>query len=205
MYENHKTRAFEINSSIPTTLNLFISNYCNYKCSFPDRIYSWCHSCNKNKKNKGLLNVNLIHRLLKQFKKILSVRSLKIAGMEPSLHPNLSQFVEIAKDLGFKDISLTSNGSRLLEHFPKLIEAGLKRITISIHSLNKNLYSEITRNGKLENVLRVIESALDFEIKISINRVLLKGINDDLTAFFDYCQKFGLTAKLYQLLWFPGI
>lgn len=190
--------------SFPMHLNIFISNFCNYRCSFPYSKKLWCHSCEEYH-DKNFLKYENIRPILQQFRKELSIKSIKIAGMEPSLHPNLPEFIENFNDLGFKDISLTSNGSNLGNTIPRLVDSGLKKLTISIHSFNKRIYSKITGGGNIDKILKVISLSLDYGLKISINRVLLKGINDNIKDFFEFCEKWGITAKLYQLLWHPRI
>jgi len=193
-------------SWFPYELRLFINDVCNFRCSFPKTQKFWCHSLDhSSSRSQCFANLEDMLRLARCFRDQLKIKKVKIAGMEPALHKHLENFVSGLKDLGFDDISLTSNGNRLLELIPKLVNSELQRVTFSLHTLNAKVFRQISRFGKLDRTLLAIESALDNGLVVSINRVLLKGVNDELGDVIAFCEANQIDLKLYELLWSPSI
>jgi len=111
----------------------------------------------------------------------MGVEKVRITGGEPLVRREVVDFIaRLAAISGIKDISLTTNGI-LLESFAALLfQAGIKRINISLDSLNPEKYSFITRGGDLKAVLRGIDEVYRVGFHpIKINTVAIKGVNDD--------------------------
>ncbi len=110
----------------------------------------------------------------------LGIRRIRLTGGEPLVHPGLLEIVGGLADLqGVKDLSLTTNGILLEKLAPGLAKAGLKRVNISLDSLDEANFRQITNGGKLDSTLRGIDRSLDVGLRpVKINVVLLKGIND---------------------------
>ena len=91
------------------------------------------------------------------------------------------------KSGALQELTLTTNGSQLHRFAEDLYSTGVRRINISIDTLNENKFSQITRWGKLENVLRGIDAALEAGLKVKLNTVALKNFNEnelfDITEF----------------------
>ncbi|MEE8392847.1 MAG: GTP 3',8-cyclase MoaA [Rhodospirillales bacterium] len=113
----------------------------------------------------------------------LGVRKLRITGGEPLIRRNIeSLFKSLGRHIksgGLDEIALTTNGTQLARHAKSLIESGLKRINVSLDTLNAGKYREVTRGGKIERVLAGLEAARENGIRVKINTVALKGVNDD--------------------------
>ncbi len=111
----------------------------------------------------------------------LGIDKFRITGGEPLVRKGLVEFIEGLKDIvGINDLSITTNGVKLKEYAKPLYEAGLKRINISLDTLDDNKFNRIARQGKLRDVLDGIEEALRVGFSpIKINVVLIRGINDD--------------------------
>lgn len=106
---------------------------------------------------------------------------VRLTGGEPLVRRGFVDFVaDLNKIEGLKDISLTTNGI-LLEQFAQgIFDAGIRRINVSLDSLNRDKYYEITRGGRLEDVLRGIARAEEIGFfPIKINTVAIRGFNDD--------------------------
>jgi len=106
---------------------------------------------------------------------------VRVTGGEPLVRRGCPEFLSALKKIdGLKDISLTTNGLLLEEFAGKIFEAGVRRINISLDSLDKDKYFKITNGGNLDAVLRGILHAKEVGFApIKINTVLIKGFNDD--------------------------
>lgn len=111
----------------------------------------------------------------------LGVEKIRITGGEPLIRRNVIKlFQDLGQLPGLRELVTTTNGSQLPRLAPQLKEAGVKRINISIDSLNAEKFRRITRTGNLEDVLAGIHAAIDagFE-RIKLNTVILKNRNND--------------------------
>ncbi len=127
-----------------------------------------------------LLTLEEIARIGKAFTE-LGVKKIRITGGEPLIRRNiLKLFEDLGALPGLKELVTTTNGSQLTKLAAPLRRAGVKRINISLDSLNPEKFTRITRVGELNKVLAGIDAALaaGFE-KIKINAVILKNRNDD--------------------------
>ena len=106
------------------------------------------------------------------------------------------EFLPKKNVLSLEELTLTTNGSQLDRYAQDLFNSGVRRINISLDSLNKNKFKTITRNGDFNKVLKGIMVAKKVGLKIKINTVALKGINDDeILKLVNWCgeNKFSLT------------
>ena len=129
-----------------------------------------------------VLSLEECARIVKAFVS-LGVTKVRITGGEPLVRKNaIWLFEEIGKMSGVRELVTTTNGSQLEQQAEALKQAGVKRINISLDSLNNARFKAITRVGELEKVLRGIQAAkkVGFE-NIKLNTVLMRGINDDET------------------------
>lgn len=111
----------------------------------------------------------------------LGVAKVRITGGEPLVRRGIVPFVAALKAMsGIEDLSLTTNGILLERCAADLFQAGVRRINVSLDSLNPGRYHDITRGGRLDDVLRGIESVFAQGFSpIKINVVAIKGFNDD--------------------------
>lgn len=111
----------------------------------------------------------------------LGVSKIRLTGGEPLVRQNIVWLVEkLASLQGLKELTLTTNGSQLARLAKPLKEAGLSRINISLDSLQEDRFRDMTRTGKLSEVLEGIEAAQQAGFQhIKLNSVILKGKNDD--------------------------
>jgi GTP 3',8-cyclase len=111
----------------------------------------------------------------------LGVDKIRITGGEPLIRRNIIKlFQDIGQLPGLRELVTTTNGSQLPKLAPQLKDAGVKRINISLDSLDAEKFKRITRTGNLVDVLTGIQAAIDtgFE-RIKLNTVILKNRNDD--------------------------
>ena len=114
----------------------------------------------------------------------LGITKLRLTGGEPLVKPNIVSLCrEMAAIPGLRELCLTTNGTLLPDLAPSLKEAGVKRLNISLDTLDAEKYRYITRRGELADALRGIEAALDAGFRqIKLNAVLIGGFNDDEIA-----------------------
>ncbi|WP_395017815.1 GTP 3',8-cyclase MoaA [Dongia sp.] len=112
----------------------------------------------------------------------LGVRKLRLTGGEPLVRKNV---MELFRALGrhlksgaLEELTVTTNGSQLGKHADELASLGVKRVNVSIDTLDPKKFTEITRWGKLDTVLDGVRAAKEAGLKVKINTVALKGVND---------------------------
>ncbi len=127
-----------------------------------------------------ILRYEEILRVVKVAVKVGIVK-VRVTGGEPLVRRGIVDFLASLKTMDdLKDISLTTNGILLEAFAERLFNTGIRRINISLDSLNPEKYASITRGGNLEAVLRGIETAHNVGFSpIKINAVVIKGTNDD--------------------------
>ena len=147
---------------------------------------------------KDVLSLEELDRLCNTFID-LGVKKLRITGGEPLVRKNIMQlFSNLGKKLGqgLEELTLTTNGSQLDRYAKDLFDNGVRRINVSLDSLEKKKFKKITRNGDLDKVINGIMVAKKAGLKIKINTVALKGINDnEILNLVNWCgeNKFSLT------------
>ena len=137
----------------------------------------------------------------------IGVRKVRITGGEPLLRPDiLSICRHVAEVEGIRETVLTTNATLLSGLARPLREAGIRRVNISLDTLNPEKYAYITRRRKLADALRGIESALTagFE-KIKLNVVLIGGFNDDeIPALAELTLRWPADVRFIELMPMPG-
>lgn len=155
-------------------IRLSITDRCDFRC-----VYCMSEDMRFLPRDE-VLSLEESARLVKVFVG-LGVSKVRITGGEPLVRKNaISLFQEIGKLSGLRELVITTNGSQLEHQAQALKDAGVKRINISLDSLNAERFRKITRVGDLDKVLRGIAAAQQagFE-NIKLNTVLMRGMNDD--------------------------
>ncbi|AYF86080.1 MULTISPECIES: GTP 3',8-cyclase MoaA [unclassified Pseudomonas] len=129
------------------------------------------------------------------------IERLRITGGEPLVSPKLDPFLRAVSKLGLEDISLTSNGQLLSRKLPLLLDCGIRRLNISLDTLDAGAFREIARGGDLTTVLRGLDEAKAAGLKIKINMVPLRGKNlDQVLPLLDYCLERGFELRFIELM-----
>ena len=159
----------------------------NYlRVSVTDRCDLRCVYCMKEKMNflpkNEVLTLEEIERLCDNFIE-LGVEKIRLTGGEPLVRKDI---INLIKNLNkkkstsnLKEITLTTNGSLLKKFAKELKNNGIDRINVSLDTIIKEKYKEITRFGNLDNVLDGIEEAKKNDIKVKINTVVFKNFNEN--------------------------
>ena len=173
-------------------IRVSVTDRCDFRCTY-------CMSKDmKFLPKKNILSLEELDRLCNTFID-LGVKKIRITGGEPLVRKNIIElFNSLGKKLGkeLEELTLTTNGSQLDRFAKDLFNSGVRRVNISLDSLNKNKFKRITRNGDFDKVIKGIMTAKNVGLKIKINTVALKGINDDeILKLVNWCgeNKFSLT------------
>ncbi|WP_066300734.1 GTP 3',8-cyclase MoaA [Bacillus sp. FJAT-29937] len=160
-------------------LRISVTDKCNFRCTYcmPAEIFGPDYPFLQ---KEQLLAFEEIERLVRIFSKAFEIKKIRLTGGEPLMRKSLPDLVEkIARIDGIDDIAMTTNGVLLPKYAMDLKKAGLKRVSISLDSLDDHLFGKINGRGvKVQEVLNGIEAASEAGLKIKINMVVKKGVND---------------------------
>ncbi|TML00511.1 MAG: radical SAM protein, partial [Actinobacteria bacterium] len=155
-------------------LRVSVTDRCNFRCTYcmPAEGLPWLP------KNE-VLTFEEMTRLVRLFLS-LGVRSLKLTGGEPTVRAELPKLVRMLRDLDPDvDISMTTNGFLLDRLARPLAEAGLDRVTISMDSLLRHRFQEMTRRDALDRVMEGLRAAEEAGLTpIKLNCVVIAGTNE---------------------------
>lgn len=159
-------------------LRISVIDKCNFRCTYcmPKEIFGDDYPFLP---ESELLSFEEIIRVAKTFAK-LGVEKIRITGGEPLLRKNLDQLIAKLTEIpGIDDIALTTNAVLLPKRATKLKEAGLKRVNISLDAIDDDVFTKINGRGvPIRPVLRGIEAAKQAGLKVKVNMVVKKGMNE---------------------------
>jgi len=167
-------------------LRLSITDKCNLRC-----IYCMPSGGLKLKPHEEILTYEEIE-LFANCAIEQGISKIRLTGGEPLIRRDVLDLIKGLTSIpGLTDISLTTNGILLADYADALVEAGLKRVNISVDSLDPDVFRRITRNGNLSRVISGLEKTLEVGLEpVKINVVVLRGVNEDIADFvkltFDY-------------------
>lgn len=129
------------------------------------------------------------------------LESIRLTGGEPTLRKELDSLVSDLAALGV-ELSMTTNGATLARHAEPLQAAGLQRVNISIDTLDRAKFAELTKRDRLAEVLEGIAAATKAGFEpVKINVMLMKGINDDeIVDFLDFGLRAGVTVRFIEYM-----
>ncbi|HVE75175.1 MAG TPA: GTP 3',8-cyclase MoaA [Actinomycetota bacterium] len=160
---------------IADDLRISVTDRCNFRCVYcmPEEGLEWLH------KSK-LLTFEEIARLAGIFVN-LGVKTFRLTGGEPTLRRELPTLVAMLRSVSAEaDIAMTTNGFLLEEMAGELAAAGLTRLNVSVDSLMRHRFAEVTRRDALDKVMRGLRAAEDAGLKpLKLNCVVVRGTNDD--------------------------
>lgn len=152
-----------------------------------------------------LLSYEEITRLLKVLGE-LGFQKVRFTGGEPFLRKDFMQLLENAAGLDdYKSIHITSNGTLLQRHIPKLKELGITKINLSIDSLDAARFHKITRRDDFEKVMHTFHMLIDNGFKIKVNAVIMKGINtQDIIPLAELAKDYPVDIRFIEEMPFNG-
>ncbi|HEK9100709.1 TPA: GTP 3',8-cyclase MoaA [Bacillus pseudomycoides] len=182
-------------------LRLSVTDRCNFRCRYcmPEEIFGADYPFLSSDK---ILSFDEMERLTRIFVS-LGVKKIRITGGEPLLRKDLPELIHRLKSInGVEDIAITTNGSLLKKFAPALFDAGLRRVTVSLDSLDDQRFNQLNGNkSKVTRVLEGIESASHAGLKVKVNMVVQKGKNDqDIIAMAKYFKEHKHTLRFIEYM-----
>lgn len=177
-------------------LRLAVTDRCNLRCVYcmpPQGVPMLRH--------EDILTYEEMVRLLR-ISLQAGINKVRLTGGEPLARKDLDVLVrEIASLREGVDISLTTNGTLLARQAEKLAAAGLKRVNVSIDSLDPEVYRRITRTGELRDALEGVEAAMQAGLEpVKINVVVLEGLYDELESFVDLVRRLPVHVRFIEYM-----
>jgi len=156
-------------------VRLSVTDRCDLRCSYcmPERMQFLPRA--------EVLSLEELHRLAVAFIR-RGVRKIRLTGGEPLVRRDVMRLIDrIGREIGqggLDELTLTTNGTQLATHADALKDAGVERINVSLDTLNAELFAQLTRRDALASVLTGLDAAEKAGLKIKINCVALKGLNE---------------------------
>lgn len=178
-------------------LRISVTDRCDFRCTYcmPFDEYEWID-------RKEILTFEEIARLAGIFVQG-GVNKVRLTGGEPLLRKDLERLVGKLSVLpGVKDLCLTTNGSHLAEKAEALKAAGLRRINVSIDTLDPEKFKRMTKRGDLARVLKGLFTAKEIGLaSIKINAVIERGVNDgDIIELVDFARKHRFAMRFIEYM-----
>ena len=176
-------------------LRVSLTAACNYACTYcvPDG--------KRLQAAVAELSASELLRAVRLLIESAGIEKLRITGGEPLLSPKFDEFLPAVMRLPLADVSVTTNG-QLLPRKAALVKAsGLKRINVSLDTLNALRFRAIARSGDLATVLDGIERMLEAKLRVKVNMVPMKSANvDQILPMLDYCLARGIELRFIELM-----
>src|SRR6202162_5319178 len=179
-----------------TDLRISVTDRCNFRCVY-------CRSADPEnyRDHDEILSWPELDRLARVFLR-LGIRKIRITGGEPLVRDGVEDFLTRLHALGVEDLSMTPNGHLLADPCDRLIAAGLRRINISLDSLDPARFERITRTKSFTTVMGGIEAAQKSRLApAKVNAVLVRGLNDDeVESFAEFARERGVIMRFIEFM-----
>jgi cyclic pyranopterin phosphate synthase len=179
-----------------TYLRLSVTDRCNYRCVY----------CSPSEAPKRDLSRPQLRRLLTAFAS-MGIRRVRLTGGEPLWRKDIVGLAaDAAATPGIEEVCLSTNGTNLAALAKPLLVAGVRKINVSIDSLDPERFARITQGGRVEEVIAGIEAALAASFpEVAVNAVVLRGVNEaDAAPLVRWCWARGVTPRFIELMPFAG-
>jgi cyclic pyranopterin phosphate synthase len=175
------------------SLRISITNRCNVKCFY-------CHHDGIVPQDYEMTSQE-IERIVIVAKEI-GIEKIRLSGGEPLIREDIVDIASKISSVGFRDISLTTNGVLLEKYAEELYNSGLTRVNVSFDTLNPETYRFITKRDYMELAKKGIQKAVKVGLNpVKVNMVVMKGINDgEIWDMFRFCRATGAVLQLIELL-----
>lgn len=182
-------------------LRISITDRCNFRCTYcmPEEGMQWLP-------RSEVMSFEEIERLARIFVQRYGVRGIRLTGGEPTVRAHLPVLVEklaaIEGPSGPVDLAMTTNGATLRLVAQSLRDAGLRRVNVSLDTLDRAKFHQMTRRDELERVLDGIAAAKDAGFEpVKINAVIERGVNDDeIVALAEFGRRCNVEVRFIEFM-----
>jgi len=181
-----------------TYLRVSVTDRCDFRCVY-------CMSENMTfLPKRDLLTLEELDTVCTTFID-MGVKKLRITGGEPLVRKGIMGFFEgMTRHLesgALNELTVTTNGSQLERFAPQLVAAGVKRINVSLDTLDEEKFARVTRWGRLPQVLRGLDAAQAAGLRVKLNVVALKGFNEDeLFTLVEFCKSRDMDITFIEVM-----
>ncbi|MHC9234108.1 GTP 3',8-cyclase MoaA [Pseudooceanicola sp. 502str34] len=181
-----------------TYLRVSVTDRCDFRCVY-------CMSENMTfLPKKELLTLEELDRMCSTFIR-MGVKKLRITGGEPLVRRDIMTFFNgMSRHLeagDLEELTLTTNGSQLARFAKELYAAGVRRVNVSLDTLDEEKFAKVTRWGRLPQVMRGLDAAQEAGLKVKLNAVALKGFNEDeLFTLTEFCRDRGMDLTWIEVM-----
>ncbi|MCE9600055.1 MAG: radical SAM protein [Spirochaetia bacterium] len=138
---------------------------------------------------------------VKRLHEHLDLKTVRVTGGEPTLHPELIEIVGGLKNMGIDDIRMTTNGHTLSRIIHELVEAGLKSVNVSLDAVTSDVFSKMSRVRDGKGVFAGIDSAIGTGLPVKLNCVLMRGINDqEIIPLMHFAMDRGIIIRFLEVM-----
>ena len=181
-------------------LRLAVTDRCNLRC-----FYCMPSEGVKYMPEKELLTWEEMTRLVVLLNQ-MGIRKVRITGGEPFVRNGLMEFLEEISKLPDLEICMTSNGVLLEKHLPDLIRLGIRSINLSLDSLDRERFKQITRRDDFDVVYHSLMALIEANMQVKINAVVMDGKNDqDILALASFTEKHPVSVRFIEEMPFNGL
>ena len=181
-------------------LRVSVTDRCNFRCVYclPEEGLQWTPK-------SQILSYEEIARLVHIFAD-LGIRKIRLTGGEPTMRADICHLVSSLSQIrGITDVNMTTNGYTLPKLAKKLYDAGLKKMNVSLDTLDPEVFHALSRGFSIDPVLRGLSLAKELGYRIKLNAVLLKGINEEsMFPLIEYCAKHDFTLRFIEYMPFEA-
>jgi len=180
------------------TLRVSLLSRCNLGCVYcttgEDEI-------KENNHHSPLLSADELLQCIEKLHSVLNLETIRFTGGEPLLYHQLTEIITGVKKIGIQEIKITTNGFLLDRMAQPMKDAGMQSINVSLDAVDEDVFFLISRRSHVKKVLDGIDAALKAGLKVKINAVIMKGINDSqILPLLDYAFERKITIRFLEIM-----
>ncbi|MHA8065225.1 GTP 3',8-cyclase MoaA [Aquirufa sp. ROCK2-A2] len=194
------SQLFDNHGRMINYLRLAVTDRCNLRCFYcmPEEGVKYMPEKHLLSWEEMIRVVHLLHQL--------GIRKIRITGGEPFVRNGLMEFLEEIAKIQNLEICLTSNGVLLEKHIPELLRLGVQSINLSMDSLDKVRFKQITRRDDFDAVFRSLQTLIEAKMKVKINAVVMDGKNDkDIHSLATFTENNPVSVRFIEEMPFNGL
>jgi len=193
---NHRSDLVDSFGRVHRDLRISVTDRCNFRCAYcmPAEGMEWMP-------RTEVLTFEEIERVATLMVERFGIHSIRLTGGEPLVRAHLPVLVQKLGVLGV-DLSMTTNASTLADAAHDLADAGLGRVNISLDSLRRDRFEELTKRDELSRVLAGIDAAISAGFHpVKVNVVMMRGVNDDeILDFAGFGRDRGIIVRFIEFM-----